>query len=791
MAVSVVLSSVLMAGCRAAPSVGSTAIRLVELYDQTDLVGQTSPPPRDLPRTEWRFDAPPAPAWKAGPGVAAAGVKQGRLAATSTTDFPLLHLERTADLDNKDLVHAVEVRLRVSAGSNLAVRTGSAEKVDLAEVLDEARALPWLDTTPLLPGDEMRTYTLRLRRSPRGPRHLFIRPTDAPGARFEIESVRMIFRKEHLASVASGIGWQGLADVYQETIVARSPETIQMSLALPARPWLDLSIGTIEDGPVTFEVGVGNEPLARRTVTTPHRWESVPLDLSGHAGQTVALRLSLSAEAPGALGFWGSPVVRQRMTSRPGETQRAAASSARPNGIILIWADTLRSDHLDVYGYKRETAPVIRRMAQEGTRFSDCLVNATWTKVSTPSLMTSLYPLSHGVKEFADRLPASATTLAEVYRDAGYATLSMSSVLFTGRFTNLHQGFEVLHEDTSLSDQASSKTAREYVDRLLPWIEEHRDVPFFVLLHVTDPHDPYKPYPPYDTMWADGSKAEHHEKQLDQVRKVITEPLLKLFGMPTREELVRAGIDPVEFVSYDRDWYDGSIRGMDAEIGRLLERLAGLGIDKDALVVFTGDHGEEFHEHGRMFHGQSVYGELTNVPLIFWRPGSVPAGVVVDQTVQVVDLMPTLLEMSGLAAPEGMQGRSLAPLVSPGEDGAGASQTVSAFASKAATGESANSPPPHGTEAFTIVKDGWKLVRHTKRLAGDSGAEFELFDHRRDPLNMTDVAAAHPEIVAALAGELEAWRTRARAARLPADAQQAGSMSAEELERLRSLGYIQ
>src|SRR4030095_4812287 len=125
---------------------------------------------------------------------------------------------------------------------------------------------------------------------------------------------------------------------------------------------------------------------------------------------------------------------------------------------------------------------------------------------------------------FFDRLPASAATMAEVYRDTGYATLSMYSILFTCTFTNMNQGFEELHEDRSLPDQESSKTAREYVDRLLPWLEAHRGVPFFVFLHVSDPHDPYRPYAPYDTLFADPAKAEEHERQLDQARKLITAP---------------------------------------------------------------------------------------------------------------------------------------------------------------------------------------------------------------------------------------------------------------------------
>ena len=118
--------------------------------------------------------------------------------------------------------------------------------------------------------------------------------------------------------------------------------------------------------------------------------------------------------------------------------------------------DTLENLHtenwslsLSAYGYARKTTPVLTRLASEGSLFRDAIAQAAWTKVSTPSILTSLYPASHTVRDTPDRLPSSATTLAEVFRAAGYATLSFSSVTFTGQSSNLHQGFEVVHEGAS------------------------------------------------------------------------------------------------------------------------------------------------------------------------------------------------------------------------------------------------------------------------------------------------------------------------------------------------------
>jgi arylsulfatase A-like enzyme len=794
----------MLTGCHThAPTPPAT--RLVDLYAAESVTGRA--PGRALPRMEWRFDAPAPPSkdpltaargWEAGPGVASLAVKDGRLHGQTTDAIALLHLERKEGLEDRDLIDAVEVKARVSGGGFMRLAMRESEKLDLKKAAEEARTVPFHNKVPLTPGPDLKTYVFSSRQFTRGvaaaeARHLLLAPTDAKGATFDIESVRLVTRREALAAVPSGIGWQGLAEIYRETVVARAPEVARFKLRLPENAFLDLAIGTIDPTPVTFRVSARygsapETPLLERTVTTPQRWEEAPIDLAPWAGEEVTLTLALTSDTPGAIGFWGSPAIRSHGAPPPG------SASQPPQGVILIWSDTTRRDHLSVYGYARDTTPVLRRMAAEGALFEECIGQATWTKVATPSLMTSLYPLSHGVHDFSDRVPSAATTIAEVYRDAGFATLSLSSILFTGRFSNLHQGFEQVHEDASLPDRESSKTARVYVDRLLPWLEAHRDVPFFVFLHVSDPHDPYRPPPPYDTLWNDPAKREEHEQQARHAKDFIKAPLLKLFGMPDREEMKQAGFDPDAYVAYDTGWYDGSIRGMDVEIGRLLEGLKTLGLERKTLVVYTGDHGEEFLEHGRTFHGQTTYGELSNVPLIFWRPGELPGGVRVKQTVETIDLMPTLLEMSGLPVPQAAQGHSFLSLIAPGAPGAtvrAASDWIErpAMIEKAVTSEPIGAPPPQDTESYAIVSGGFKLIHNTKRPAGTR--EFELYDHAKDPLDAHDVAAEHPDVVERLARELEAWHAKASAAKLPPDAAATQQMSPEQLDRLRALGYVQ
>lgn len=772
-----------------------TTISLVSLYKPEFVQGRVVPEVAVQPRIEWRFDGPVPKSrnggWEAASGIANLTIKEGKLSGQTTEKFAVLHLERTSDLEDPDVLHSIEIRMKVSKGSNVYIGFDRSDKIDLRKRIRNFQDFETdMANSPLLAGDKMQTYILKSRypESYASTRHIFIRPTDQAGASFEIESFRLIFRKQYLESIPSGIGWQSLKGVYHETLVSRSPESIQMELTLPKNPWLDISAGTIEDSPVTFVIDVQGKNSRtggielERTVTKSYRWEPILLDLTSFNRETVMIRLSLKSETRGMIGFWGSPTIRSS-GSMPNTTASINPDLDRPRGVVLIWTDTLRRDHLDAYGYSRPTTPHIRRMAEEGTLFKDCITPATWTKVASPSMITSLYPLTHGVREFTDRLPATAITMTEVFHDAGYATLGFSSNLFTATFSNFHQGFDQLHEDGSLSNPASSKTSNEYVDRLLPWLESHRRFPFFVFFHVYDAHDPYEPNPPYNSLWADPGQKKEHEQQLEKVRKVIQHPLMRMFGMPNLAEFEKAGVDANAYVNYDRGWYDGSIRGMDAEIGRILEFLRSLDIEKKTLVVLVGDHGEEFLEHGRMFHGQTVYGELTDVPLIFWRPGSVPSGKSIEQTVESMDVMPTILQICGLKPPSGIQGRSLAPILT---DKSQTSYPV--FSEKAATAD-VNSPAPNETESYSVVWNEWKLIRNVIRPEGH--LEFELYDHGKDPLDKNNVASLHPEIVKRYSKILEDWRKRAAAVRLKPDREANQSLNQEELERMRSLGYIQ
>src|SRR5438874_564967 len=183
------------------------------------------------------------------------------------------------------------------------ITTQGQPPLDFKDILDRAKALkqPWPFTSPLVAGADTQTLTLRNAGTTRlsAVRKLLIRPADEEGADFEIESVRLISEREHLAEIPSGIGWQGLGEIYRESLVSRSPESIEMQVQLPANPWLDLHVGTLDENPITFQVAVFDKVVQERIVTTPGRWEEASVDLSKYAGRDVKLSLSLKADQDG------------------------------------------------------------------------------------------------------------------------------------------------------------------------------------------------------------------------------------------------------------------------------------------------------------------------------------------------------------------------------------------------------------------------------------------------------------------------------------------------------------
>jgi arylsulfatase A-like enzyme len=179
---------------------------------------------------------------------------------------------------------------------------------------------------------------------------------------------------------------------------------------------------------------------------------------------------------------------------------------------------------------------------------------------------------------------------------------------------------------------------------------------------------------------------------------------------------------------------------------------------------------------------------MLNVPLALWWPGGIPAGIEVEQTVQSIDLMPTLLELSGLEVPERVQGQSLLPLLADSDPRSLGWRQRPAFAERSYAPAAFERHDELKLETQAVIHEGWKLIRNTSRP--EDWPEYELYDHVADPLNLENVADTHPERVEELARLLDGWQQAALKARVETE-KAAEDLSAEEIQKLRSLGYLQ
>jgi arylsulfatase A-like enzyme/Tfp pilus assembly protein PilF len=283
--------------------------------------------------------------------------------------------------------------------------------------------------------------------------------------------------------------------------------------------------------------------------------------------------------------------------------------------ILLITVDTLRADHLRCYGYTGIETPHIDALARAGVRFTHAYTPVPITLPAHASLMTGTFPMATGMHDFTtNKLPANAVTLAKVLRDKGYTTAAfIGSAVLDSRF-GLNQGFHTYYDYFDFRQLRGSnfdqleRRGDLVVDEALSWLKLNPRQPFFLWVHLYDPHDPYTPPEPY------ASRYRSHP-------------------------------------------YDGEIAFADAQVGRLFAYLQERNLYDNALIVLASDHGEGLGEHGEKTHGFFIYNSTLHVPLIFKVPGVTPR--VVEKEVSLVDVMPTILQALQLPIPPATQGRGL------------------------------------------------------------------------------------------------------------------------------------
>jgi arylsulfatase A-like enzyme len=362
-------------------------------------------------------------------------------------------------------------------------------------------------------------------------------------------------------------------------------------------------------------------------------------------------------------------------------------------------------------------------------------------------MFTSLAPITHRVVKNGRQLQPSLETLAERFGAAGWETAGfVSSYVLDSRF-GWDQGFahwdDEFEPETATAmvpaesgPEAFDRRATETTRRTLAWVEREwqRDRPFFVFVHYMDPHEPW----------------------------VAPQQFLRRLRTP---DLPQDGISGMVAR------YDAEIAFVDHQLGVLVRNLDKLGLGENTIVAVVADHGEGLLDHGELNHGTQLYEEQVRVPLLLRWPLGLPSGQVVDGPVSLVDLAPTLLDLAGVppASKAKMQGRSLVPRIQ-GEEAANEDAPVFLFRPD-------NTEIPG--EQYAVRVGDWKLI-----VGPDAGAR-ELFDLSRDPGEQNDLSAQEPARVEALDRKIHDWLAAHRRGDVVPD-----SVSQEDLERLRALGYV-
>jgi arylsulfatase len=332
----------------------------------------------------------------------------------------------------------------------------------------------------------------------------------------------------------------------------------------------------------------------------------------------------------------------------------APDASAAGRNVILITVDTLRADHLSSYGFALETSPSIDALAAEGVLFERAVAASSSTAPSHASIFTSRFTRQHsiGYRNGETRLEGGMT-LAEVLRRAGYATGAFVGNVVLNRRTGLDRGFDTY--DDELPDAEANRPlvferrARDTTLRALEWLESVRE-PFFLWVHYQDPHGPYDP--PDGDVGRFDPPADPKERPLS-----LLENSHGFGGVPAYQVL-----PGLTRASEYRARYADEIRYADHWIGRLLASSRA----RDAIVLLTADHGESLGEAGRYFlHGTTTLPAEAHVPMLLRAPDIAPRRIAT--TVSHVDIMPTILELVGVPAPDGIRGVAFGPALR-GED---------------------------------------------------------------------------------------------------------------------------
>lgn len=402
-------------------------------------------------------------------------------------------------------------------------------------------------------------------------------------------------------------------------------------------------------------------------------------------------------------------------------------AKAPPPNVILITVDTLRADRLGCYGNTQVETPAIDAFARDGVLFEKAIAQVPLTTPSHAAILTGTYPIRNGMRDWSDPgLRSDVPTLAEIFKRQGYTTAAFVSAFVLDSMWGLSRGFDHYDDWFDTQDyslvkrQSVERSADKTVDRSIAWLQSRRPGPFFLWVHVYDPHTPYRPPEPFKSRYQ---------------------------GRP----------------------YDGEVAFTDQQLGRLLQFLRGQGLYSSALIVLTSDHGEALGEHQEQEHGYFIYESSVHVPLVLkFPPGFAPAQLRISKVVNTIDLAPTLAQFCAFPSDEqrSFQGRSLLTLVTKGSDAGPRYGYSESLYPRNLVGASV---------LFGVQTERYHYIR---------APHEELYDLEQDAEEKHNVLRENPAVAAALREELQGILSRYKQAEAASEGGRVDPETAEKLRSL-------
>lgn len=407
----------------------------------------------------------------------------------------------------------------------------------------------------------------------------------------------------------------------------------------------------------------------------------------------------------------------------------------KATNVIVILVDTLRADHLSLYGYERSTSPNLDKLAEESLVFSRAISTASWTPPGTTSVLSGLYPTTHTnqppkrlttAAHLGNKIPPEVKLLPVILKEQLYQTAALTSNPWITEEFGFDRGFDRFYYSKHIDAKNLIERSKKTIDRFL----QNSDTPFFLYLHLIDPHAPY---------------TAHSE-------------------FPFQGKLSRGNYS--EEAMGDINAYDSEIAFTDFHLGRLFDYLKSKGLYEDSIIVVVSDHGEAFHEHGITGHGFNLHIEEVHVPLIIKGIGKTGF---VTEAVSQVDIVPTLLDKLKIAAPYALDGISL----------------LNPSLIKQRAGVYSETYRIYRQRAFSTVA-GERLIvemgdiENPKELMSKKG----LYDLNKDPYESNSIEDAP------MYDELRSYLESMVAKNIPITTPQEVEIESKTVEQLETLGYI-